>query len=85
MLTAREVQAFLHQFEPLQHVAVEPQSTIIDAPWLVKLTGSVDLYGEPHAFEAALDLKEFGGADDLLRLVEQLLKAFAGAVEYKKK
>lgn len=81
MITAQQVQAFLHQFEPLQQVMVEQQSLLIEAPWLVKLTGSVMLYGEPHYFEAELDLREFGSADDLLKLVDKLLKTFAAAAK----
>jgi hypothetical protein len=81
MLTAPEVQAFLRQFEPLKEVNVEEQSTLIYAPWLVKLSGSVTIYGEPHYFESDLDLREFGGADDLIKLVQQLLKTFAAAAQ----
>lgn len=81
MLTAPQVEAFLHQFEPLKHVEVRPASEIIAAPWLVKLSGSVMLYGEPHFFESDLDLSHFGGQQDLMKLVEQLLKTFAAASE----
>lgn len=81
MLQAHEVQAFLNQFEPLKRVDVRPESAVIDAPHLVKLSGSVMLYGEPHFFESDLDLRQFGGVNDLLKLVEQLLKTFAAASE----
>lgn len=81
MLTAPEVQAFLRQFEPLKEVSVEEQSSLIFAPWLVKLSGTMTIYGEPHYFESDLDLREFGGADDLLKLVQQLLKTFAAAAQ----
>lgn len=81
MLTAPEVQAFLRQFEPLKEVNVEEQSTLIFAPWLVKLSGSVTIYGEPHYFESDLDLREFGGGEDLMKLVQQLLKTFAAAAQ----
>lgn len=82
MLTAPEVQAFLRQFEPLKEVSVDDQSSLIYAPWLVKLSGSVQIYGEPHYFESDLDLREFGGGDDLMKLVEQLLKTFAAAAQH---
>lgn len=81
MLTAPEVQAFLRQFEPLKEVNVEEQSSLIFAPWLVKLSGSVTIYGEPHYFESDLDLREFGGGEDLMKLVQQLLKTFAAAAQ----
>lgn len=81
MLTAPEVQAFLRQFEPLKDVHVSPRSEIVMAPWLVKIHGMVSIYGEPHAFETELDLKEFGGAEDLLKLAKTLLTAFAGAAQ----
>lgn len=79
MLTAREVQAFLRQFEPLQSVVVEEQSGIIIAPWLVKLHGLVSIHGEVHAFETDLNLNEFGSAQDLLLLAQQILKSFEAA------
>lgn len=81
MLTAHEVQQFLRQFEPLKDVVVEPRSAIIMAPWLVTLKGAVSIYGEPHAYETELDLKEFGGAEDLLKLAKALLTSFAGAAQ----
>lgn len=85
MLKAHEVQAFLRQFEPLREVNVEETSQIVLAPWLVKLHGMVLVYGEPHAFETELDLREFGGQDDLMKLAKQLLLAFAGAAEHVKR
>lgn len=81
MLTAPEVQSFLRQFEPLKHVIVEERSKILLAPWLVKLHGTVSIFGEPHAFETDLDLKEFGGSEDLLKLAKALLMSFAGAAQ----
>ena len=79
MLTAREVQAFLRQFEPLQTVTVEEASNVLVAPHLVKLHGLVPIHGEVHAFETDLNLLEFGGPQDLLKLAEQLLKSFEAA------
>lgn len=79
MLQAHEVEAFLRQFEPLKHVEVDQASDVIDVPYLVRLHGLVMIYGEGHAFEADLDLREFGGAEDLLKLAQQLLKSFAVA------
>lgn len=81
MLTAREVEKFLRQFEPLRNIQVEEQSSVIHAPWLVRLHGLVSIYGEVHQFETDLDLTEFGGPQDLLKLAEQLLKSFAAAGE----
>lgn len=81
MLTAPEVQYFLRQFEPLKHVVVEERSKILLAPWLVKLHGQVSIYGELHAFETELDLKEFGGQQDLMKLAKALLMSFAGAAQ----
>ena len=79
MLTAREVQAFLRQFEPLQTVTVEEQTSVLVAPHLVKLYGLVSIHGEIHAFETDLNLLEFGGPQDLMKLAEQLLKSFEAA------
>lgn len=81
MLTAPEVQSFLRQFEPLRHVEVEERSKILLAPWLVRLHGTVEIYGEPHHYETELDLKEFGGQEDLMKLAKALLISFAGAAQ----
>lgn len=79
MLTAPQVEQFLRQYEPLKHVLVEEQSQMIYAPWLVRLHGNVSIHGEIHAFETDLDLREFGGADDLILLAVQLMKSFDAA------
>ena len=81
MLNAPMVEDFLRRFEPLRYVNVSEQSEIIHAPWLVKVHGDVMIYGQPHAFEADLDLREFGGSEDLMKLAEQLLKSFAAAAQ----
>lgn len=85
MLQAREVQAFLRQFEPLREVCVDETSQFVYAPWHVKVHGTVLVYGEPHGFESELDLREFGGQDDLMKLAKQMLYAFAGAAEHVKR
>lgn len=79
MLQAHEVQNFLRQFEPLKHVEVVPQSAFVIAPNLVKVKGSLLIYGEPFGFETDLDLNEFGGSEDLLKLAQQFMKSFAAA------
>ena len=79
ILTAREVEKFLRQFEPLQSVTVEETSVI--APWLVKLHGVIPIKGELHAYETELNLMEFGGAQDLMKLAGQLLKSFEAATQ----
>jgi hypothetical protein len=79
MLTAREVQAFLRQFEPLQTVTVEEQTSVLIAPHLVRLRGLVSIHGEVHAFETDLNLLEFGGPQDLVKLAGQILKSFEAA------
>lgn len=81
MLTAHEVQAFLRQFEPLKEVHCDPLSDVIDTSWLVKVHGNVSIYGDVHGFEVELDLRNFGGGEDLMKLAAQLLKSFAVAGE----
>lgn len=81
MLTGPEVKRFLQQFEPLRYVEVDPVSDLVLAPHLVRVHGTVMIYGEPHNFEADLDLREFGGADDLVRLAKGFLISFAGAAQ----
>jgi hypothetical protein len=79
MLKADDVQTYLRRFEPLREILVEPRSELVMAPHLVRLHGLVMIYGEPHAFETDLDLLEFGGEQDLMKLAGQLLKSFAAA------
>ena len=78
-MNAEYVQEFLRRFEPLKEIEVSPQSDLVLAPNLVRIHGLVMIYGESHAFEADLDLNEFGGQDDLVKLAGQLLKSFAAA------
>lgn len=85
MLNADYVQSYLRQFEPLREVNVSPQSELLLAPNLVRVHGDVLIYGERHAFDAELDLLHFGGTEDLLKLVQQLLKSFAAAGEVVKR
>lgn len=85
MLTAPEVQAFLRQFEPLSEVCCDPLSEVIDTPWLVKVHGMVSIYGDVHGFEVELDLRNFNGGEDLMKLAAQLLKSFAVAGDALKK
>jgi hypothetical protein len=85
MLNAQMVQDFLRQFEPLKEVCVSPQSEVLLAPHLVRLHGDVLIYGERHSFESDLDLTHFGGQEDLVKLVQQLLKTFAAAGEVVKR
>lgn len=79
MLTSREVQAFLRQFEPLSSVVVDEASDLVIAPHIVKLHGLVSIQGEIHAYETDLNLLEFGGAQDLMKLAGQLIKSFEAA------
>jgi hypothetical protein len=79
MLTAPQVEAYLRQFEPLKHVIVEEENKVIFTPWFVKLSGNVSIQGEIHAFETDLDLREFAGNDDLMKLAVQLMRSFEEA------
>ena len=79
MLTCVDVEGYLHQYDVLREVHVSPRSDLVYSPWLVRLWGRVSIYGEPHDFETELNLREFGGREDLAKLAEQLLKSFAGA------
>lgn len=78
MLTANEVERFLRQFEPLMAVSVQSVSEVI-SPWVVRVHGLVPIHGEIHAFETEVDLSEFGSAQDLVKLAEQLLRSFEAA------
>lgn len=82
MLSAHVMQNFLRQFEPLKEVMVSPQSELVIAPNLVRVHGTVLIYGQAHDFEADLDLNEFGGQEDMLKLAKQLLTSFAGAAQH---
>lgn len=81
MLTAFEVQKFLRRYEPLKHVIVSERSDMVYAPSLVRVHGTITVYGEHHVFETELDLKEIGGIEDLELLAKQLLKSFAAAAQ----
>ena len=81
MLTAFEVQKFLRRYETLKHVNVSEREGVVYAPWLVKVHGTINIYGEHHVFETELDLKEMGGVEDLEFLAQQLMKSFSAAAQ----
>lgn len=84
MLNAQDVQDYLRKYEPLKQVEVKQQSNAVLVPWLVTVCGSITIYGEHHVFESDLDLRQFGGRDDLENLAKQIMKSFAGAATHLK-
>lgn len=78
VLTKQTLQDFLNQFEALRGIAVEYESDIKRAlaPQVVMLTGMVNIAGTPHLFETEINLNEFHGREDLVKLAGAILKAF---------
>lgn len=78
MLTANQLEAFLNQFEALRGISVTYESDLKRAlaPQVVVLTGMVNIHGDPHLFEAEINLNEFQSREDLTRLAGAMLKAF---------
>lgn len=78
MLTANQLEAYLSQFEALRGITVTYESDLKRAlaPQVVVLTGMVNIKGEPHLFEAEVNLNEFQSREDLMRLAGAMLKAF---------
>lgn len=74
----QELEKFLRQFEILRGISVEHPEGMSRylAPQLVVLTGLVNIHGEPHMFEAEINLNDFNTHDDCMRLAKSILFAF---------
>ena len=78
MITVEELQRFLGQSSALAGIQVEYENDLKKAlaPQVVLLTGMVNIDGDPHLFEAEINLMEFNSREDLLLLGSSILKAF---------
>ena len=78
MLTPDVLQSFLNQFDALRGIDVTYENDLKKAiaPQVVLLTGMVNIGGDPHLFEAEINLMEFHNRDDLMVLGKSILKAF---------
>lgn len=74
----QELEKFLRQFEVLRGISVVHPDGMSRhlAPQLVQLTGLINIHGEPHLFEADINLNEFQSQDDCMRLAKAILTAF---------
>lgn len=77
MLTAAELQSKLRMVEVLSGCEVEPVSVL--TPWDVFLTGLIHIHGRPSFYEVRLDLRDFRDNNDVLKLMDGLMKAFTEA------
>lgn len=50
-------------------------------PWMVKISGAINVYGETLYWETQQDIRYFEKAEDVLLLVDQLNKSFDKAAE----
>ena len=76
-MNAKELEAFLRAIPAFRGVNVQPMSAL--APWHVILSGTVMLYGDPHFYEAELNLNEFNSMEDINKLVVSLFASFEKA------
>lgn len=76
-----DLEKHLRSFEVLRGITVEYPSEIASqiAPWIVMLRGIVNIKGDPHMFEAEINLNEFNSYDDVLRLAKAILVSFEKA------
>lgn len=81
-LTAGQLQMLLRQdFNGVQlsKCTVEVISQL--APWDMKITGGLEIYGQVHVWEAVIDVRNIERAEDFLLLVKQLHRTFDQAAE----
>lgn len=76
-----ELEKFLRQFEVLRGLSVEYPEGISQymMPYIVLIKGGVNLHGEPHVFEAEIDLRYFNSLDDCMRLAKSIYKSLEKA------
>lgn len=77
----RVLQVFLRQYEPLKHVNVGYPSPELGqiAPFLVTVSGLINVHGVVFEFETEVDMREMRGPQDLERVAGLLLKSFDDA------
>jgi|GEM_PF-6462438 hypothetical protein len=73
-----ELQKYLRQFEPLRNstVGYKTREQEMLAPYLVQVSGVVNVNDQLTAYETEVNLLEFGSPNDLERFVKVLLKSF---------
>lgn len=74
MISAAELQSKLRMVEVLQDCEVAPVSIL--TPWDVILSGLVHIHGGPSFYEVRLDLRDIQGNEDVVNLLDALMKAF---------
>lgn len=73
-----ELQHLLRQWEQLSGVTVGYKSAVVATP-LMTVSGFINIRGELKAYETDVDAKDFRSADDVLVLVNSLLRSFEDA------
>ncbi len=76
-MTADQLQGLLRQFGNLSGVIVEVVNEL--TPWVMKITGALFIYGDLHAWDTVIDIRDIEGADNFLTLVNSLNSAFDAA------
>lgn len=81
-LTAEQLQHLLRQEfngPALANVNVVVSKPLM--PWMVTLSGALNIYGDIHVWELELDIREIETADLFMLLVKQLNLSFDKAAE----
>jgi hypothetical protein len=78
-----ELQNYLRQFEPLKNCTVGYKNRAQEmlAPYLVQVSGAINVNDQYMAYETEVNLLEFGSGHDLERFVKVLLKSFDEAAK----
>ena len=81
MLTVNQLQEFINRVEVLRGIQVGYESDLKKAiaPHVVMLSGMVNIDGNPHLFEAEINLAEFHSHDDLMLLAKRMIQALTKA------
>lgn len=77
MISAGELQSKLRMVEVLSECEVSPVSVL--TPWDVVLSGLIHIHGGPSFYEVRLDLRDIRDNQDVLQLMDALMKAFMEA------
>lgn len=74
MISPQELESRLRAVEVLGGVEVTPVSPLV--PFAARISGFVHIHGAPKFYEAQIDLRDIKTANDVMGLIEALLKAF---------
>lgn len=74
-LTVRDLENVLREVAQLSSVTLK-QPWPLYLPEKVDLSGAINIHGQPFFWETQIDLRDLNSREDIVTLIEQLLRSF---------